>query len=454
MLEEEIKIGEQEREALRIETQRLRDELSDIKVELEITQDKLRNSEETIERDRNRKVTPLATESLRPPSPMSEASTSATTISTPGVSTPPPAKSDTSTLQTTPPSPPVSDSAPTKKKPAEPFTPLPTRKRPIPMTTPRPSTSAIRPPRHSRGPSIPHPTPTVGRTGLPPKTPTSKIGRPSLVGPATERGPPRSESLHQIRGLIGKMQKLEQRVHTARSKLPAPAGTPPRGSPRSSGLTAMHSMPSIPSSVTVRSARKRASASTTTSNYTAPSTEPRPSSRLSFGYTAKDGSGLPRPESRTSYARPGSRASITGRSTPLGHDMPMHRPRSSISGSYAAMHGDMLPPRSTTPGPTKMSSHAPSRSVSHAVAGAESGLPGTPSTARRSTLDRNGLGKSIGPPGLARRQSGGLSAIPAPGRRQSGASAAGAAVAAAADAGDMRPPSSRGRRLSGVGETF
>jgi hypothetical protein len=447
-------MGEQERENLRIETQRLRDELSDIRVELEITQDKLRHSEETIERDRNRKVSPLATESLRPPSPMSEASTSATTVSTPGVSTPPPARSETSTLQTTPPSPPVSDSAPTKK-PAEPFTPLPTKKRIIPATTPRPSMSGIRPPRHSRGPSIPHPTPTLSRSGLapkPPKTPSTKIGRPSLVGPATDRGPPRSESLHQIRGLIGKMQKLEQRVHTARSKLPAPAGTPPRGSPRSSSLAAMHAMPSIPSSVTVRSARKRASASTTTSNYTAPSTEPRPSSRLSFGYTAKDGSGLPRPESRSSFARPGSRASITGRSTPLGYDMPahqQHRPRSSISGNYTAMHGDMLPPRSTTPGPKF--GHAPSRSVSHV--GVEAG---TPTTARRSTLDRsiNGaaLGSSIPAPGLGRRQSGGLlSAIPAPGRRQSGASSNGGT---AAETGDMRPPSSRGRRLSGVGETF
>ncbi|SLM36338.1 NUDE protein, C-terminal [Lasallia pustulata] len=40
MLEEEIKLGEQKREALRIETQRLRDELSDLKVEAEIMQDK------------------------------------------------------------------------------------------------------------------------------------------------------------------------------------------------------------------------------------------------------------------------------------------------------------------------------------------------------------------------------------------------------------------------------
>src|SRR5947199_10156857 len=49
MMEEEIKIGEQEREALRIETQRLRDELSDLKIEAEITQDKLRHAEQAAE---------------------------------------------------------------------------------------------------------------------------------------------------------------------------------------------------------------------------------------------------------------------------------------------------------------------------------------------------------------------------------------------------------------------
>lgn len=40
-MEEEIKVGEQERENLRIETQRLRDELGDLRVEAEIMQDKL-----------------------------------------------------------------------------------------------------------------------------------------------------------------------------------------------------------------------------------------------------------------------------------------------------------------------------------------------------------------------------------------------------------------------------
>ncbi|KAA6412671.1 MAG: hypothetical protein FRX48_03663 [Lasallia pustulata] len=47
-LEEEIKLGEQEREALRIETQRLRDELSDLKVEAEIMHDKLHQDRKPI----------------------------------------------------------------------------------------------------------------------------------------------------------------------------------------------------------------------------------------------------------------------------------------------------------------------------------------------------------------------------------------------------------------------
>lgn len=200
-------------------------------------------------------------------------------------------------------------------------------------------------------------------------------------------------------------------------------------------------MGGIPSTVTVRSARKRSSQSTAASNFTAPSTEPRPSSRLSFGFKAPEQPA--RPDSRTSYvssqfARPSSRAS--GRNTPLE----MHRPRSSISGSYTGMHGkpgDGIP-RATTPGPKGSGNgHTFSRSVSSAVGGGAEGLGSlTPLTAKRTTLDRSGTG--IPPPsGLPRRQSGGV-------RRLSGATDGGGG------GGEMRPPSSRGRRLSGVGETF
>jgi chromosome segregation ATPase len=49
LMEEEIKTGEREREGLRVETQRLRDELGDLKVESEIRLEKLRRAEATIE---------------------------------------------------------------------------------------------------------------------------------------------------------------------------------------------------------------------------------------------------------------------------------------------------------------------------------------------------------------------------------------------------------------------
>ncbi|KAI4659022.1 uncharacterized protein J4E78_005445 [Alternaria triticimaculans] len=128
MLEEEIKIGEQEREALRIETQRLRDELSDLRVEAEITQEKLRIAEETIENHHVRKVSNhLSGDALRPRSPVSEASTTATTVSSPtAASTPPHSKADGLHTDATPPSPPLSDAPITTRY--VPSTPMPKRK--------------------------------------------------------------------------------------------------------------------------------------------------------------------------------------------------------------------------------------------------------------------------------------------------------------------------------------
>jgi hypothetical protein len=136
MFEEEVKIGEQEREGLRIETQRLRDELSDLRIETEIVQEKLRIAEETIERHYQRKVSNhLSGDALRPRSPVSEASTSATTLSSPtAASTPPHSKSDSLHPDTTPPSPPLSD-APISAKPV-PSTPMPKRKTSIAIKDP------------------------------------------------------------------------------------------------------------------------------------------------------------------------------------------------------------------------------------------------------------------------------------------------------------------------------
>ncbi|KAJ4290630.1 NADH:ubiquinone oxidoreductase [Kalmusia sp. IMI 367209] len=230
MLDEEIKIGEQERENLRIENQRLRDELSDLRIEAEIVQEKLRIAEETIERHHQRKTSNLlAGDSLRPRSPVSETSTSATTLSSPTTaSTPPHSKTESLRPDVTPPSPPLSEAS-IASKPV-PSTPMPTRKGSIaldPSATPRPGLYSSRPPRHSRGPSIPvsaksAATPS-GRATPSIRTiaPASKGARPSVGGKVSAGGLPRSGSLYQIRNLIGNMQKLEERVHnSAKRKCP------------------------------------------------------------------------------------------------------------------------------------------------------------------------------------------------------------------------------------------
>ncbi|KAL9079421.1 MAG: hypothetical protein Q9157_001675, partial [Trypethelium eluteriae] len=386
MLEEEVKVGEQERENLRIETQRLRDELSDLKIEAEITLEKLRHAEATIAQHNEASTTTAPVDIVRPQSAASQVS--ATSPSSIAASTPPPSKSDASTASdaVTPPSPPLSEASP-KPKP-NPVTPMPAaaRKRslvPDSNTTPRPSHYSTKPPRHSRGASIPisnsQPTPSFTRRGAPtPRPPTGTNPSGSM---------PRSGSLYQIRGIIGKMQKLEERVHSARSKLPAPTNPSPRASPRNgSSLGHYAATPSgLPSNITVRSSRKRASGSTTTSNsgrdhhhrssrardsdiggggsssMSIPAPPPSPRvSRLSFGGSGA-GFGLPpRSESRAGavsatgfrggenhnggsrppsqaggvVSRPSSRASTR---TPLGHyaTVSASRPRSSISGSYA-----------------------------------------------------------------------------------------------------------------------
>ncbi|KAI7120982.1 hypothetical protein KC352_g33007, partial [Hortaea werneckii] len=113
MLEEEVKVGEKEREELRIEAQRLRDELGELKVENEITQEKLRKADRVIEKLRQRKPSPpLAVKELRPSQQRARSPTaseaSGITPASPTASTPPP-KSDSMTEASTPPSPPLSD---------------------------------------------------------------------------------------------------------------------------------------------------------------------------------------------------------------------------------------------------------------------------------------------------------------------------------------------------------
>ncbi|KAL8730144.1 MAG: hypothetical protein Q9166_004227 [cf. Caloplaca sp. 2 TL-2023] len=455
MFEEEIKVGENEREALRIETQRLRDELGDLRIEAEIRQDKLRRAEAAAEDyQRKRKASAIDPKAQRPQSAMSERS-EPTTTSSPTVATPP-TKSASSTVSETPtpPSPPTSDhSIPAV---ATPSLPIPKSRLSIAdsSTTPRPQYSS-RTPRYSRGSSG---SLTSGRA-------TPSIGRRTTlqtqVNDSKGHGLPKSGSLYQIRGLIGKMQNLEQRVHIARSKLPAPTVTPPRASPRDDSVAAQSH---IPATITVRSNRKRTGGSNAASmGQSTP--DQRPSSRLSFGYPQADPSRessvnsnrppsrasissrasvshLPSAASATSSSRPGSRQSMTGSRTPLGHyAMPTtqsesRRPRSSVGGSYATMHSN--------PG----HSHGHSASVSRLSSyeqyfldeeGDNTNDALTPTPARKTINALKDEASSSGIPSLSSKRYSGIGS----GRRIS------------SGLGEMGPPERRGtRKLSGVGEAF
>jgi hypothetical protein len=243
------------------------------------------------------------------------------------------------------------------------------------------------------------------------------------------------------------MQKLEERVHSARSRLPGPVDTPPRGSPRSGSALGQSS---IPSTVTMRrSSRKRTSSSNAGVSSSARDGDATPShipqNRQSFGFPPRTPTRAhtdSRPNSRTSMSsrssighgaqtssipqsRPDSRQSLTGARTPLGHysTNPMteaRRPRSSLS-NYAG--------------------HNHSASMSHIEEG-DSDLA-TP-TPRRSTFNKSEFGSSIPTPsGIKSRPSGGLSSLPTPRR-----------ISSSLDRrdGGMAPPE-RKKKLSGVGET-
>ncbi|QDS69242.1 hypothetical protein FKW77_001724 [Venturia effusa] len=221
LLEEEMRRNDQEREKLRIETQRQRDDLANLQIEAEITQRRLQEAEATIERLHTRKPTPLSTESLRPPSPASEGSTSATTVSSPTVSTPPPGpKSIASTVQTTPPSPPLSDAS---AKARRVFTTPAKQHATVSSQTPRGAPpakvghSTARLPRHSRGGSVATTlsSSTRGRPSISAPTPVSKpaprfSSRPSISN--NDRPPARTDSLYHMRDLKSKAAKLGERV--------------------------------------------------------------------------------------------------------------------------------------------------------------------------------------------------------------------------------------------------
>ncbi|KAI5814416.1 hypothetical protein BZA77DRAFT_99736 [Pyronema omphalodes] len=280
MLEEEIRVGEREREALRIEVQRLRDELSDLKVEQEITVEKLNSAMVIAAKYGNGSLHHVPPPKY--PSPLSDCSTvltedaPCTPITTPSIcaSTP---QSDHSG----PPSPPMSEISTTQSDRIH-------SPHNDPATTPRPRTLKSSKKHHRAA---------------------------SINGTSTLPMPP-SRSLNQIRGLIGQMQRLEQRVQSARSKLPGPplAITPPRLSPRSSQI------PSAPyNAITLRSVRKTRTPSISSSIASGDtgfcgrlsfsgSTTDRPTSRLGL---ARPESGAESRDSADSYrdSRPSSRAS-------------------------------------------------------------------------------------------------------------------------------------------------
>ena len=434
MLEEEVKSGETEREELRIENQRLRDELSDLKVEAEIRQEKLRNAEAMAERSR---LPPPAT-IPRPQSAVSEHSPAGTTPSSPTVATPPTKSVSSAASDTqTPPSPPTSD----KSLPASTVTPAPNTKPRPSLTnsiTPRPLHYSARVPRHSRGPS------TSANNGL--ITPVTRRTTLNRAEPSTL---PSSTSLTQIRGLIGKMAKLEQRVQSARSKLPAPTSTPPRASPRPDSRL---NQSQLPSTITVRSSRKRTSGNSSGMTSTPAREErreqpARPSSRLSFGLPpptpTREPAGTGRPASRQSLShrqsmshlpsgipgssRPSSRQSTK---TPMGHYPTqaerIARPRSSMG--YGSVHGHS---RSTS----RLSNY-----------GLEESPDGddevsTPTPSFRASISG---GKEVG------------SAIPMPSKRLSGAGMGGAGRRTSSGLekqGEMGPPQSR-KPLKDIGETY
>ncbi|BCR89204.1 nuclear distribution protein NudE [Aspergillus chevalieri] len=370
LLEEEIKNGDQEREQLRIENQRLRDELSDLKIETEIVQEKLRNAEMTTGR-RIRRPTPLYRSPSTPQTPeIFDRSPGTSIISSPlfnSVNTTP-TKLTMASATATPPSPPISESSSSMRKSINGAPNFPRLKasagEPLTSRTLHASRSSQRL-AHSRATSAfangnrSSTLSASSRTSVPRSNHSFHNSTSSLNGSTTNgagRTLAKSGSLCQIRGLIGKMQKLEERVQSAKSKLPPPSESPSRASSRAGSAmgSAMGDSP-VASTITVRrDSRNRRSGSSFSSSVRDGDSVPSylTQSRPSFSTRTPGDS---RPSSRTSFSsrssvshtthpsvtlstRPESRQSRT--KTPLGHysTNPMtegRRPRSSLSNHTA-----------------------------------------------------------------------------------------------------------------------
>lgn len=299
MLEEEVRLGEQERESLRIEVQRLRDELSDLKIEQEITVDKLNNTMAMAAKYGNGSLYHVPPPKF--PSPLSDTSTVLTDSPSTRMTTP--SVASTSTPQSDhsgPPSPPMSEISTTPSQSCR-----VTAQLNDPSTTPRQRDNSQKLRKDSRSASL------SGASALP---------------------MPSSRSLNQIRGLIGQMQRLEQRVQSARSKLPAPTVTTPpplrrvsqhrqlspqrcdsSSSNNSNTQTAASSPPTNLSSFTLRYGKKQRVPSNGSSVASEREGNFYLNSRPSFSTADIRPAfrAIPRPESRAADSRPGSRASGT-----------------------------------------------------------------------------------------------------------------------------------------------
>ncbi|KAL6247525.1 NADH:ubiquinone oxidoreductase [Rhinocladiella similis] len=450
LLEDELRSSEQDREGLRIEAQRLRDELSDLKIEADITKEKLRKAEATA--GKHLTLHPI---NITSSSPRSELSPTTTNASSPTFDTPPAKTASSSGLSDTrtPPSPPVSDKSSNISKPFT--TPgLPKRTSLAGATaTQRPSSSISnsRPNGHVRGPSV------LSRTG--PSASFRQSLSKNAALPQRSSGLPQSASLIHIRNLRGKMQRLEERVHNARSKLPAPVNTPPKMSPRSGSALGNH----IPSSVTVRT-RKRTGGSTisgvdslpdkTQESPLKPKARPSRSSlslQQPLSPTRGDMAAPPplRPSSRTSgisgrssfapsHSRPGSRASVSGFRAPLG---------SGVGSNYAPNAStDRIRPKSS------LSSYGYDGTLGEddsemALGDAKDAATPTP---RRTTFAKRTSDVGTGIPSPSKRTSFGSAATKLPGlpRRPS---VGYIRVTSGTGPGDMRPPS---RQLDHVQEGY
>ncbi|KAL3483800.1 NUDE protein [Aspergillus germanicus] len=417
LLEEEIKAGEQEREDLRIQNQRLRDELNEQKIETEIIQEKLRNG------GRRRRPAPLSRSPSTPHTPeIFDRSPGASTVSSPLFTTPPTKLSlALASATATPPSPPISETSSSMRKSLTATPGFPLQKAAAPdfsrsLYGPRTQRFAT----HSRATSFAFSTgrstsSVTSRPSLPKQNNTTNTNnvasRPS--------GIPKSGSLYQIRGLIGKMKSLEERVQSAKSKLPPPSETASRASSRANSVVGDSPVTSALSMR--RDARKRLSGSSFSSSINQGEGTPSyvTSSRPSYGTRSKGDS---RPSSRTSFSssfshsthpsvsasnRPESRQSRT--KTPLGHystnpTTESRRPRSSLSNpaghstpvngmSYIDEDEDLSEQLSvrakiseTQPRPTRLPSFSTPTGLKKRSTSGISGIPAPRSLRRENTM--------------------------------------------------------------------